>query len=105
QASFPSIFGGQALERAVSFFDRTHRFSVTYVYELPCMREQNGFLGQLLGGFQRSGVTTFESGVPLTVVNGQDADGIGGNLDRPDFNPGGQEGVRDIPNAESPTGS
>ncbi len=97
QASFPSIFGGQAAERAVSFFDRTHRFSLTYVYELPFMRSQQGFVGHVLGGFQLSGVTTFESGVPLTVVNGQDADSIGGNLDRPDFNPSGQTGVRAVP--------
>jgi hypothetical protein len=97
QASFPSIFGGQALERAVSFFDRPHRFSLTYVYELPFMRDQRGFVGHVLGGFQLSGVTTFESGVPLTVVNGQDADSIGGNLDRPDFNPAGQTGVRAVP--------
>jgi len=97
QASFPSIFGGQALERAVSFFDRPHRFSLTYVYELPFMRDQRGFIGHVLGGFQLSGVTTFESGVPLTVVNGQDADSIGGNLDRPDFNPNGQTGVRAVP--------
>ena len=34
QASFPSIFEGQAAERAVSFFDRTHRASITYVYAL-----------------------------------------------------------------------
>ncbi len=97
QSSFPSIFGGQPLERAVSFFDRTHRFSLTYVYELPFMRNQEGFVGHLLGGFQISGVTTFETGVPLTVINGQDADSIGGNLDRPDFNPNGQTGVRAVP--------
>lgn len=97
QSSFPSIFGGQAAERAVSFFDRTHRFSLTYVYELPFYREQRGFVGHLLGGFQISGVTTFETGVPLTVINGQDADSIGGNLDRPDFNPNGQTGVRAVP--------
>ena len=97
QSSFPAIFGGQGLERAVSFFDRTHRFSLTYVYELPFFREQRGFVGHLLGGFQLSGVTTFETGVPLTVINGQDADSIGGNLDRPDFNPSGQTGVRAVP--------
>ena len=97
QASFPSIFGGQALERAVSLFDRPHRFSLTYVYALPFMKDQRGFLGHVFGGFEISGVTTFESGVPLTVVNGQDADSIGGNLDRPDFNPNGQTGVRAVP--------
>ena len=97
QSSFPAIFGGQGLEKAVSFFDRTHRFSLTYVYELPFFRQQHGFVGHLLGGFQLSGVTTFETGVPLTVMNGQDADSIGGNLDRPDFNPDGQPGVRAVP--------
>lgn len=97
QSSFPSIFGGQALERAVSLFDRPHRFSLTYVYAVPFMRDQRGFVGHLLGGFEFSGVTSFESGVPLTVVNGQDADSIGGNLDRPDFNPNGQPGVRAVP--------
>jgi hypothetical protein len=97
QSSFPAIFGGQRLERAVSLFDRPHRFSLTYVYELPFFRDQRGFMGHLLGGFQLSGVTTWESGVPLTVINGQDADSIGGNLDRPDFNPAGQTGVRAVP--------
>src|SRR6185436_6310909 len=67
------------------------------VYELPFYRDQRGFVGHLLGGFQLSSVTTFETGVPLTVVNGQDADSIGGNLDRPDFNPNGQPGVRAVP--------
>ena len=97
QAAFPSIFGGQAPERAVSLFDRPHRFSVTYVYAIPFMKDQRGFIGHVLGGFEISGVTTFESGVPLTVVNGQDADSIGGNLDRPDFNPNGATGVRAVP--------
>ncbi len=76
QAAFPSIFGGQAADRAVSFFDRTHRASITYVYALPWMKEQRGFVGRMAGGWEISGVTTWESGVPLTVVNGQDADGV-----------------------------
>jgi hypothetical protein len=97
QAEFPAIFGGQPLERAVSLFDRPHRASFTYVYAIPFMKQQHGFLGRVLGGFELSGVTTFESGVPLTVTNGQDADSIGGNLDRPDFNPSGTPGVRAVP--------
>jgi hypothetical protein len=31
----PHILGGERNERAVSLFDRTHRASFTYVYELP----------------------------------------------------------------------
>jgi outer membrane receptor protein involved in Fe transport len=94
----PSIFGGERADRAVSFFDRTHRASFTYVYELPFLREQRGFAGRALGGWQLSGVTTFESGVPFNVSNGVDADGIGGSgNDRPNINPLGQRGVRAVP--------
>jgi hypothetical protein len=97
QAAVPSIFGGQERERGVSLFDRTHRASFTYVYELPWMREQHGLLGRIVGGWQLAGITTFETGAPLNISNGQDADSIGGNLDRPDFNPNGRPGVRAVP--------
>ncbi len=103
-AAVPSIFGGLPAERAVSMFDRTHRASITYVYDLPFLREQKGLVGRVIGGWQLSGVVTCETGVPLNVTNGQDADSIGGNLDRPDFNPNGRKNVRAIPNATSPTG-
>lgn len=100
----PHVLGGERNERAVSLFDRTHRAVFTYVYELPFMRDQRGLLGQIVGGWQLSGVTAFESGVPHTVANGQDSNGFAGNNDRPDFNPNGQAGVRAVPNAASPTG-
>ena len=85
-------------------FDRTHRSSITYVYDLPFLREQKGVVGRVIGGWQLTGVLTFETGVPLNVTNGQDADSIGGNLDRPDFNPNGRKNSRAIPNAASATG-
>jgi hypothetical protein len=97
QAANPSIFGGQKFERGLSLFDRTHRASITYVYQLPWYKEQKGFVGHVFGGFEITGVTTFESGAPFTVVNGVDADGVGGNLDRPLFNPNGTPGVRAVP--------
>jgi outer membrane receptor protein involved in Fe transport len=94
----PYILGGLHAERAVSLFDRPHRAVFSYVYELPFMREQKGPLGRLLGGWQVAGVTTFESGVPYTVTNGVDSDGLGGAFpDRPDFNPNGAAGTRAIP--------
>jgi len=99
-SAIPAIFGGQAAERGLSVDDRTHRAAFTYVMESPFYREQQGILGRVLGGFQFSGVTTFESGVPFTVFNGFDSDGIGGNNDRPTFNPNGQRGVRAVPVVE-----
>ncbi len=103
-SAVPNIFGGLRQEKAVSLYDRTQRAVFTYVYELPFFRSQQGLLGRALGGFQVSGVSTFESGVPFTVLNGQDADGIGGNNDRPDYNPLGQKYVRAVPSSTSPTG-
>ncbi|HEY6403979.1 MAG TPA: TonB-dependent receptor, partial [Blastocatellia bacterium] len=100
----PHFFGGERNERAVSLFDRTHRAIFTYVYDLPFMRDQQGALGRIVGGWQLSGITTFESGTPFTVTNGQDSNGFAGNNDRPDFNPNGQEGVRAVPSTSSPTG-
>ncbi len=92
----PSVFGGDPAERAVSTFDKTHRASFTYVIESPWFREQRGFVGKLLGGFQISGVTTYETGSPYSVLNGFDSDGTTG-ANRPNFNPNGQPGVRAVP--------
>lgn len=103
--AIPAILGGDRNDRAVSSFDRTHRASFTYVIESPFFKNQQGFVGKVLGGFQFSGVTTFESGVPYTVFNGFDADGIGGGLDRPTFNPNGQRGVRAVPQVDATTGA
>jgi len=100
----PSIYGGLRIDRGLSFFDRTHRASFTYVYQFPFMNDQRGLLGRVVGGWQISGITTFETGVPLNVYNGLDADGIGGNFDRPLFNPMGKPGVRAQVSATSPTG-
>jgi hypothetical protein len=68
------------------------------------MREQHGVAGRILGGWQLSGVTAFETGVPVNITNGADADGIDGSSDRPNYNPNGKPGVRAVPDALSATG-
>ena len=94
----PAVFGGERQDRAVSLYDRTHVAAFTYVYVLPFFKEQRGAVGHILGGFELSGITTFESGQPFTIVNGLDGDGIGGaGTDRPNLNPNGQPGVRAVP--------
>lgn len=94
--NIPAIYGGLRTNRGLSVDDRTHRLAFTYVAESPFFKQQRGFVGKLLGGFQLSGVTTFESGVPYSVLNGFDSDGISG-ANRPDYNPNGQRGVRAVP--------
>ncbi len=104
QSAIPSIFGGLKNDKSVSLYDRPNRLVLTYLYRLPFKSEQKGALGRIAGGWQISGVTTIESGAPLNVMNGMDADGLGGNMDRPNYNPAGRPGVRAVPNASSPTG-
>lgn len=80
-------------ERARSSYDRPHVFTGNFVYELPFYREQQGFLGRLLGGFQFNSFFTFQSGAPFTVLLGADPacavcgiDGLVGNPIRPNLN-------------------
>ncbi|CAN5448043.1 hypothetical protein BH18ACI2_BH18ACI2_09540 [soil metagenome] len=62
-------------DRARSAYDRPHRLSGNFVYELPFFRDQKGFVGHLLGGFQVNSFFTFQSGAPFTVLNGSDPAG------------------------------
>ncbi len=100
----PSIFGGLTSDRSVSAYDRPNRMVLTGVYEIPFMRSQQNWLGHVVGGWLLSGIYTIESGAPINILNGVDADGIGGNLDRPNLNLSGIPGTRAVPSATSPTG-
>ncbi len=80
-------------DRARSSYDRPHRFTGNFVYELPFFREQNGFLGRVLGGFQVNSLFTVQSGAPFTVLLGADPacavcgiDGLVGTPIRPNLN-------------------
>jgi TonB-dependent Receptor Plug Domain len=93
--------------RASSSFDQRHLLHISYIYELPLIRAFDNFLhfavddpsnmashdtngvrtsanwAQLksvkavLGGWQLSGVTLFETGIPFTVVNNGSPTGVG----------------------------
>lgn len=80
-------------DRGLSSYDRTHRFTGNFVYELPWHRAQQGATGRLLGGWQLTSFFTFQSGAPFTVLNGSDPtgalagiDGLVGNAIRPNLN-------------------
>jgi outer membrane receptor protein involved in Fe transport len=53
-------------ERALSNLDRPHAFSLSFIYDLPWMKEQHGFVGHVLGGWQLNGVQVLTSGNPYT---------------------------------------
>ena len=50
-----------------SDFDRTHVFSVSYLYEFPKLASAKGFLNHIVNGWGINGVTTLQSGQPYSV--------------------------------------
>jgi len=55
--------------RGLSDFDRPQRLSLSYVYELPFFAHAAGASQALLGGWQVSGVTIFQSGTPFSIFD------------------------------------
>ncbi|MEJ2079788.1 MAG: TonB-dependent receptor, partial [Acidobacteriota bacterium] len=43
-------------------WDVTHTASINYIWELPWFAERRGAVGQILGGWEISGITVFQSG-------------------------------------------
>ncbi|MGB8476335.1 MAG: carboxypeptidase regulatory-like domain-containing protein [Candidatus Acidiferrum sp.] len=60
------------LDYGPASFSRDQIFVANYVYDLPFYRQQQGFTGKVLGGWELSGITVFESGNPLTITQSFD---------------------------------
>jgi hypothetical protein len=56
------------LTRASSNFDQTHVLTVGYVLELPLLASHKTVISKVLGGWQLSGLTTFYTGTPFSVM-------------------------------------
>ncbi len=92
--------------RASSDFDQRHLLNITYIYDLPLLHLLEGFthlvgsgsdpaddaapnslntpraqfspvMKTLLGGWQLSGITTWQTGTPFSVINGGGSNGTG----------------------------
>jgi hypothetical protein len=82
-----------AAEKGRSSYDRPHRLTGNFVWELPFHRQQQGVVGKVLGGWQFGSFFTLQSGAPFTPLNGSDPtgavagiDGLVGNPIRPMLN-------------------
>jgi hypothetical protein len=64
-------------ERAESVLSRRHRFAVSWIWELPFYRDEKGWMGRLLGGWQISGIYQAESGQLVDALSFVDANGNG----------------------------
>jgi hypothetical protein len=57
----------KAYNQGPSDFDRKHIFVATYTWKLPFFAAQQG-VGRILGGWEVSGITRYQSGQPLTIL-------------------------------------
>jgi hypothetical protein len=62
---------------ALSPLDRRHVLTIAYNYDLPFFQGQRNFWGYTLGGWQLSGIVTYNTGLPVTVTTGTGLDPAG----------------------------
>jgi hypothetical protein len=83
-SSFSQILTNQRSDWGPSAFDRRHRFTLAYVWQVPYFHG-NAFLRALTDRWDWSGIATIESGTPNTVTIGFDNIGDGHPNSRPDL--------------------
>ncbi len=69
--------------RGISDFNRPHRLSVSYAYDLPFFQHSSGVKRAALGGWQVSGVTIFQSGLPFSIYDSSAGTGFLGQGSTP----------------------
>jgi hypothetical protein len=72
RSSAPYDTFNHRLDYGPASFSRNQIFVANYVYDLPFYRAQQGLVGRVLGGWEVSGITVIESGVPLTITQSLD---------------------------------
>ena len=75
----------ERLDRARSDEDRSRVFSLSFVYEVPFLRNSRSALAYVIGGWSISGLVTAATGLPVFVTSGQDFSLTGVGFDRPNL--------------------
>jgi hypothetical protein len=101
--SVPVRDGGMKLDRALSDFHRSHRLTISYLWEMP--GPASGLWKHIFDGWSLAGIASFQSGAPFTIVNGSDRNQDGVTTDRPDIgNPNAPLNTRAIIDTACVTG-
>jgi hypothetical protein len=59
-------FNTNALEKSFSGFDRRHAFSMNFIWDVPLYKNQEGVIGNILGGWQLNGTYFLANGLRYT---------------------------------------
>ena len=60
-----------------SEFDARHIVVINFLYALPFFKDHTKLTGKLLGGWQISGITQFQTGLPCSIAAATDYAGVG----------------------------
>jgi hypothetical protein len=65
--------------------DVRHAYVGSALYELPWFRDQRGFAGHVLGGWDIAPVVSLQTGIPFDITDNGDRSLTGAGDDRPDY--------------------
>jgi hypothetical protein len=74
-----------ACERADSGFDYRHRFTTSFMWDVPAPAAWSGFRGVLLKNWSLNGVVGYQTGFPFTVTQQGNRQGTSAATQRPDL--------------------
>jgi hypothetical protein len=76
-----------AAEKGPSDFDHRHRFVTNFLYQIPFLKNSQGWVHTAFGEWRVGGIWTLQSGAPFTVNlnNDNDNNGTPVNSQRPNF--------------------
>jgi outer membrane receptor protein involved in Fe transport len=81
-----NIYAPLSVEKEISSFSSEHILTTNYIWEIPVSRSLTGLKRRLLASWQISGITSFQTGLPLTLAISGDRAGTGGSGQRPNVN-------------------
>ena len=76
----PMNFYNRRADRGLAPFDRPHVLTINWSYKLPWLASRRDVLSQVAGGWQVSGIASFDSGLPVSISDsnlGTDPGGLG----------------------------
>ena len=83
----PQDMSNYAAEKGPSDFDHRHRFVTNFLYQIPFLKNSEGWINTAFGEWQVGGIWTLQSGAPFTVnLNNDNANnGTPVNSQRPNY--------------------
>jgi len=79
----PNSYGSRSLLYGFSNFDRRHVLVFNFIWELPFLKDSKTFAGKVLGGWQLTEISQFQTGTPVSVMTTEDIAGVGAGSGNP----------------------